>query len=128
MHEIIVILSCILLGVFLGIFYNFFKYFKYTILDFIYWVISSFISILFIEKINYGIFRFYFLIFIIIGYIIYYKWLDKGFKKRLFYLGYYLYKFKKYLKWLMFPSYIFKFIKKKISNKKLKQNEIQQEL
>lgn len=123
MIDLFIILLCILLGIFLGIFYTFFKYTKYQIFDFIYWILSSYITISLIENINNGIFRFYFLIFFLIGYIIYYKLLEKHLTKRFIYFFYYLYRFKKYLKWLAFPKYIVTGFKKFINKfKKTQEN------
>lgn len=125
-EQVLIIIHCFIIGLFLGITYDSLnvinnvicnkKSFKSLIIKYIielcYWFLIVFITIKYIIKnINYQI-RVYTVLFFIIGVIIYYQFLAKKHRIRLYFIVYLLKnKINPFLKKVLLPSELFCFFK-----------------
>lgn len=117
--QIIIISYSLLFGMFMGIAYRLISN-KKSIYDILYWIIMTIILVIYLEKYNNGRLLFYQIIVIIMGYIIYYKYLKKPLNNRITNNKIYLMGLKKVIKSFIFPPLLL-FIYKKIKNKFKKQ-------
>ena len=123
-EQTIIIFHFILLGIFLSmmidsihIFLNKIKIINY-IIQFILWLIITYICIRYVNNISNGYIPFYFLLFFLIGYLIYTYFLKANYIKNMYLIK----NNKEKILGILFPITLFKYIINKIKKRKIKKD------